>query len=500
MKQNPLFVILIVLAGSLLSCTASRHNFDPHKKYGPNQLKKDFLVFRTILEKDHPSIYWFTPRDSMDYFFDQALLQLNDSLTEPAFRNILSYVAEKIHCGHTSVQFSRQYTHYLDTAFRPVFPLSLKVWSDSMAVVANLIQQDSLLKPGVVIHSINGWNSRSIIDSMQQYVVSDGRNLTGKWQSMSMRGSFGALFSNIYGLTDSFDIGYSNLSSIINYTRIPVYRPVRDTTEHKKAEKKSKEKELPRYLELNQARNVQIDTTLSSAYLTLNTFSRGNRLRSFFRKSFRVMNEHHIKNLVVDVRSNGGGDAGLSTLLTAYLADKKFKLADSLYTNRRSLSYARYISKSKLYWAASLLVTRKRNDGHFHFGYFERHYFKPRKKHHFNGHIYIITGGNSFSATTLFTKILQGQKNVLVVGEETGGGSYGNTAWMIPEATLPETHLRFRLPRFRLVMDPAALLSARGIIPDIEISPTAETIRRGIDPKAALVREIIVRRNSLSAQ
>ena len=43
---------------------------------------------------------------------------------------------------------------------------------------------------------------------------------------------------------------------------------------------------------------------------------------------------------------------------------------------------------------------------------FERHYFKPRKKHHFDGNIYLLTGGNSFSATTLVLKALQGQSNV----------------------------------------------------------------------------------------
>ena len=37
------------------------------------------------------------------------------------------------------------------------------------------------------------------------------------------------------------------------------------------------------------------------------------------------------------------------------------------------------------------------------------------------------------------------QDNVTVVGEETGGGAYGNSAWLIPEVTLPETKVRFRI-------------------------------------------------------
>jgi C-terminal processing protease CtpA/Prc len=57
-----------------------------------------------------------------------------------------------------------------------------------------------------------------------------------------------------------------------------------------------------------------------------------------------------------------------------------------------------------------VFVSSKRDDGKYHFGYFERHYFKPKKNNHFNGDVYLLIGGNSFSATTLFAGALKGQK------------------------------------------------------------------------------------------
>ena len=75
----------------------------------------------------------------------------------------------------------------------------------------------------------------------------------------------------------------------------------------------------------------------------------------------------------------------------------------------------------------------------------------PVKKNHFDGHLYVLTGGNTFSAATLFAKTVRDQENVTIVGEETGGGAYGNTAWLIPEVVLPRTKVRFRLPLFRLL-------------------------------------------------
>src|ERR1700734_911164 len=114
------------------SCLTSKKAFDPDKKYPPDQLKKDYGVFRGILEKDHPSLYWYMPRDSMNYYFDKGYAALTDSMTEPQFRTLLSYVIAHIDCGHTSVRYSKKYSAWLDTARRPMFPLIMKWWKDTM--------------------------------------------------------------------------------------------------------------------------------------------------------------------------------------------------------------------------------------------------------------------------------------------------------------------------------------------------------------------------------
>ncbi|MGZ3923411.1 MAG: S41 family peptidase, partial [Flavisolibacter sp.] len=103
---------------------------------------------------------------------------------------------------------------------------------------------------------------------------------------------------------------------------------------------------------------------------------------------------------------------------------------------------------------------------------------------------YILIGGNTFSAATLFTKSVIDQPNVVVVGEETGGGAYGNTAWLIPEVTLPDTKVRFRLPLFRLVIDKNAQ-KGRGVVPEVEAGPSVEAIRRNEDYKMEKVLAMI---------
>jgi hypothetical protein len=79
----------------------------------------------------------------------------------------------------------------------------------------------------------------------------------------------------------------------------------------------------------------------------------------------------------------------------------------------------------------------------------------------------------------------------VIVGEETGGGAYGNNAWLIPDVTLPLTKVRFRLPLFRLVIDADLPKNGRGIIPEVEALPTVNDIRSNIDFKMRKVTEMI---------
>jgi C-terminal processing protease CtpA/Prc len=134
---------------------------------------------------------------------------------------------------------------------------------------------------------------------------------------------------------------------------------------------------------------------------------------------------------------------------------------------------------------------RKKSDNRIHFKYFERHLFKPKNKHHFNGQVYIVAGGYTFSAATLVTGALKGQKNVTVVGEETGGGSYGNSAMHLPVVTLPASKVRIVLPLYRLVINKMNPKTGRGIFPDVEVPPSSLSIKKGVDAKIEKVRELI---------
>jgi hypothetical protein len=507
MKKSLSFLVCLILTLFLISCRTSEKGFRPDRKYAPEDLKKDYGIFRHILEAWHPSLYWYTSRDSMNYFFDKGYSAITDSMTEPQFRTVLSHVIAQVNCGHTSVRASRLFSHYLDTAKLRQFPLILKFWTDTMVVAANLNRRDTLLKRGTLIQTINGRTTRQLTDTLFPFIVTDGYNQTGKYQYLSTGLHFSSWYKELFGYTDTFAIGYTDAAGVLRQTRIPVYDPRADTVRRslgkvllpgtgQRGQGPAKRVRPPgrrarKKRELLLTRNLQVDSASHTAFLTLNTFEHGYHLRGFFRHSFEVMADQQVKNLIIDVRSNGGGDASLSTLLTRYLIDKKFKVADSLYAIRRRSPYDRYINNGLLYHFLTLLASSKRADGKYHFGYFERHQYSPFTHHHFGGQVYILTGGNSFSATCLFAGALKGQSNVTLVGEETGGAYYGNTAWMIPDVTLPVTGIRFRLPRFRLVVDQQRVKDGRGVQPDVPALPSLEAIGKGLDFKTAKAKELI---------
>ncbi len=492
MRKLWLFIIVVLL----VSCSAGKHSYSPNKKYSLQQVERDYTLYREILEEHHPSLYWYTSKDSMDHYFEEGKKQLKDSMTEIQFRKILNYVTAKINCGHTTVRSSKGFIKYNDT-LRPgkIFPLSLKLWQDTMVVAANLNRRDSVLKRGTPITKINGRSGNEIVDTLFNYLSTDGYNRTHKYQTLSNRGFFGSLYTSLFGLSERYTVEYADSSGQLKTITIPVYNPAADTFNRaairRLASLPRPSREERRQNQMAAVRLLQIDTVNHSAMMNLASFGKGFGLKKFFRQSFRTLKQQKITHLIIDVRSNGGGSVTNSTKITRYIADHRFKVADTLFAISKKGKHSRYMENHFWNRLFITLFTRKKRDGNYHFGYFERHYFKPKQTNHYDGKVYILTGGNSFSATTLFSSALIKQDNVTVVGEETGGGAYGNSAWLIPDVTLPETGLRFRLPLFRLVIDKNTPKDGKGVQPEVLSLPTVEAIKRNADYKLEKALDLI---------
>jgi hypothetical protein len=469
------------------SCSVSK-NYNPDKKYSKEALQQDYTLLRNILEKKHPALYWYTSRDSMDYYFDRGYKAITDSMTELQFGwQILAPLTSNIHCGHTSFSMSKGWEHFIKNKTIPSFPLFLKVWKDTMMVIGNLNHKNRLIKNGSFITAINGMKNEDLIKYMFHFLVEDGYSENVNYIRLSV--DFPYFHRNIFGLYKKYQIDYTDSNGIEKKTLIPYFAPVQDTMKKQKKERKTYERKRTHQEKLQDIRSLQYDSLF--ALMTVNSFSKGH-LKSFFRKSFREMRKNKTKNLVIDIRANGGGDIIKSVFLTKYLRDKSFKVADTAYATSNTLKpYTKHISAGLFNNIGLFLVTHKEKDGKYHFGYWERHRFYPKRKNHFDGNVFVLTNGFTFSASSLFCNAVKGQKNIKLVGEETGGGWYGNSGIMIPNITLPHTRLRVRLPVFKLVQYDHIPVKGTGVIPDVYVGPNWRDILKGKDSKIEKVKEII---------
>lgn len=462
-------------------------------KQSPEQLREDLHTLKKILEANHPSMYWYTPQHQLDSVFNNTLLQIQDSMNEISFKNLVAAYISQIKCGHTTVRNSKSFVKHFSKRPQLSFPLNIKVWDDSLVVINSLNPKDSVFTRGTKIIQINGRTGRQFLDTFSPFISGDGPGTAFACQLVS--GNFGGFYRTIIGLDSAYHITYINKQGVRADTLLHNFNPLSINMSAESMAKMKMQRPSRRELRIarrEEKRQLRIDSTTQTAYMRLGSFS-GSGTAHFIKSSFRKIKNGNVQQLVIDVRTNGGGKVSNSTLLTRYISDHPFRVADSVVRNQKGLEYGSRFQQSWIYALGLVFTSRKQSDGRYHFSRFENKIWQPKEKNHFSGPVYLVQGGYSFSAATLFLGELKGQQNVKLVGEETGGGYYGNSAMMIPICILPNSGLRVSVPLYRLVINKERPKGG-GVLPDIYVPPSSEAIRKGVDAKMEKIRSLILQK------
>jgi C-terminal processing protease CtpA/Prc len=344
------------------------------------------------------------------------------------------------------------------------------------------------VKRGVVLQAIDSVPISVLLSQMREYISVDGFH-NGFSNSLISTG-FAPRFVWLYGQQPFYKVQYiDSAGKNLQATVRPQPPRPKDSLRTAPRPPKPPATAKPAYGFL------EMDSAGHFAYMRLNSFS-GNKVNGFVRQSFRQLAESGTQNLILDLRGNSGGRIKKSVLLGKYLSDHPFKVADSVSAAGFQFPYSRYVQSGWAYRWFGWLFVSKGSDGRLHMKSMERKLYKPKTKQHFNGKLYVLTGGRTFSAAVLFLNYLNHQNNLVLAGEETGGGARGNSSVLMPDIVLPYTKIRARLPLFRMVSNTSLPHNGRGIMPDKKVYPSTHDFHAGKDPVLESVKEIITQKKT----
>ena len=450
------------------------------KKYPPQQLKEDASVLRDVLMRMHPAIGFYKSRGYYENLLNGFISSLNDSLTEKEFRIKTKLILDELHCGHTEVLYStgfykevnKQTWNYSPYVFLPV--------KEKAYMIANLNKkQDSSLRKGTEITRINGITVDSMLRYSRRFVSADGFNQTAKQHYVQL--GFNNYFVGLFGRPDTFEVEYKE-GKVYKSLKYPAFQPksmpplpLRSTKDDSLFKRYKSAKVAYRY----------VDPQKSTMLLKLEKFSHKGDARAY-RKIFKKLKRNKSSNLIIDLRANGGGSLANSYRLLSYLLDTASN--QTLRTSIKNYPYKKYtrgnIAFKMTRLAYRLVGVKKTRNDTDDFVYT----IKPRKKNHYDKQIYVLINGGSFSASCLVAAYLKASDKAIFIGEETGGTIEGCNAGVTPFYKLPHTHIRVRVPAFRIVHDVCPQKTGHGILPDYKIEYSLSDIlsKRDLELKKAL--------------
>jgi len=471
--KNTLYATLLgaFLSGPLTAQTLS-----------PEQLQTDFTRFRTALNEVHPEMYRYTSKPVFDSLFTATAARLNRPMTQQEFYVTMAPLLVALRDGHIKWIVSGRDEHY-PFATDKLFPLKLYFLNDKAWVAGNYSADP--VPEGAELLTIDGQPIATIVQKLlPNMTFADGNRIGGKYEDLNHY--FSGFYATFIGAPEAFEVVYR----MGNEERTVRLKPVTEQTIKAYVEKHKSAPQSP-------FRLAYADP--QTAVMTIERFwaEKGEPdYKTFLKTSFREIKQKDVKNLILDLRNNEGGEEPWGVLLARYLSDKPFRYYDHISVRqKKKFSFPAWTSK--LYMKMRWLVVRKQGEGYV---FTKQRGLKPQKpeKDAFNGKLYVLINGSSFSVTTELASHLHAYRNeragnVVFVGQETGGGYKVNSSGIFTITQLPNSKIDLGIGMFGFNM---ANVSAyphadRGIIPDHTVAPTIDDLLKQQDRVMNYTLELI---------
>jgi len=475
-----------------------------NEKWPIKKLKDDLILFREIREKANSGLYKYRTKPQIDSIYSWAFSQINEPKELIEFYKIILQITDFEGSLHNDTTLPDAYEKKYSSG-NVFFPYPVKLIQNQLLI--NFENPEIPL--GSQIHSINGIEAKKMLSSLYKYYTTDGNNITGK--SIGIGSSFAKYFQMEYGSQKSFSVEYSlpnqtqkltkNIAAVSNEIRKANFEkrfsvPI-DSLQYKRAKDKYSFKII--------SENI--------ALLSIHTFVIGRNAKDkqhiaykkYLDSCFEYLSKHsEIKNLIVDVRNNGGGTDPNDIVTFSYLTQKTYRENASAYVNFQKIPFPNYFVYEETD-AKKQQEERKDFEDEIIEEFpklINEKYLQDKKfnqelqpdKNSFKGQIYLLISPRIASAGSLFASLVAGNTNAIVIGEETMGGYYGHNGHTPIEYELPNTKIKTQFSIVNLEQDvpkKSNQIFGRGIMPNYEISQTFEDFMQNKDTQFEYTLKVI---------
>jgi Periplasmic protease len=459
------------------------------EKYKISQLQEDFDILKNAYIETKVGL-WYNTYAEFDSISKIQRAKIEDQMTAWDFYKIVAPLTAYTKEGHSFIKVSQETNDYF-SQYGTYFPLSVKILDKKLYV---LNDYQNVKVKGLIITKINGISSSEILDTFTEIEPSDGYNFTSKYRWIES--AFSNYLLRFYGLSESFTIEF--FDSKTNKESVQIINAI-NSEQYKQLQIELKQ-EYPES-SYSQPAEFEINDKDNLAKLTINRFGehlyKGGKegFKDYLDSVFLEINDRNMKNLIIDLRKNEGGTQGMEDILLSYLTTKdyeKYSYVEIPSFEYSFLSFTDYKDKKEVLKEELSIEFDLQNDGRYldRMGVYDGLSPDPI---HFNGDIYILIGGRTFSGGSEFAALAKNYTEAIFIGEETGGGYYGNTSGSYLMFTLPNTQLTGRIPLCKYVVNTniTSIPFGRGLIPDYAITPTIDDILNHNDAELNFTIQLI---------
>ena len=452
--------------------------------------KEDFKLFRTILEKAHPSLYSYQTKKRMDAVFDSVANTIAQGITYRDFYNKLFFITNEIGCSHSMIGLPASVNEKL-LERELLFPLPV-LWVEKKLLVN---YSNGFLPKGTEILRINGQPVKAILDSLWFYNPVEGVHRES--QRYMASADFGYEYFMRFGGFNRFDVTIKDTSGVRKTISL-------DGSNYEYLSRRQENKYYSDGTDVDYS--LSIDEDLKKATLRIATFeyesiAKQNAFEAFLKNSFELLYRRgDVKSLVIDLRENGGGFLQYCFLLNSYLSPVPFDEYREVFSRVKSVPYEELLSNrfdiGELDFVNSKLDEEFEDNGKIvqQLKDTVKKRWEP-ERFRYSGNVYIITNWYVNSAASYFAHLAKQTAHAKVIGTETAGGTHSGNGFKTIKYRLPSTGLEFEFPFAKMIYSFNEKKTGRGLIPDYIVADTYESFKLNEDRQQLYITDSLLQNN-----